>query len=172
LPKKIAITGPESTGKSSLAEELAGHYRTTWVREFAREYLDRLGRLYVYDDLKSIAMGQLEMEISEEARAREYLFCDTELFVIRIWSEHKFGKTDPWILDQLQHHTYDLYLLCDIDLPWMQDPLREHPHLREYFFNIYVNALEDARVQYEIVRGKGRDRLNHAIAMIEDHFKK
>ena len=170
--KRIAITGPESTGKSSLAEELACHFNTAWVPEFAREYLNRLGRPYGYDDLKHIARGQLELEKKQAAIAKEFLFCDTELFVIRIWSEHKFGKTDPWILEKLTEHLYDLYLLCDVDLPWVEDPLREHPHMREYFFNIYVNALEEASVPYGIIRGSGKERLNQAIKTMEHHFTK
>jgi NadR type nicotinamide-nucleotide adenylyltransferase len=161
--KKIAIIGPESTGKSELSAQLAREYETEWVPEFARFYIDRLDREYAQPDLLEIAKGQLAWEEDKATYANQYLFCDTNLIVIKIWSDHKYGQTDPWIEKQLQRLQYDFYLLTDIDLPWRPDPQREHPDLREHFFEIYECYLEQRNLPYEIVRGIEGDRLKSAI---------
>jgi nicotinamide riboside kinase len=114
---RIAVTGPESTGKTTLARQLARRYGAPWTPEYARYYLRRLNRPYVQDDLLAIARGQLEWEEAKGRRNPEILFSDTCLLVIKIWSEFKYGNCHPWILEQLRAHTYDLYLLCGVDLP-------------------------------------------------------
>jgi NadR type nicotinamide-nucleotide adenylyltransferase len=166
--RKIAITGPESTGKSMLAEQLAAHFRTAWVPEYAREYLGSLGRPYGEKDILTIARGQMEREASAQSRAGGYLFCDTDLLVTKIWSDVKYGRCDPWILTQLEVHRYDLYLLCDIDLPWEYDPLREHPDHRQFLFNLYFNELKDRGFPFAVVRGSGNTRTENAIRIIGD----
>ena len=163
---RIAVTGPESTGKSMLTQQLAEHFGTSWVPEFAREYIDRLGRPYAEEDILEIAKGQLEREERQAARATDVLFCDTELTVTRIWSEVKYGRCHPWILEKIREHPYDLYLLCDIDLPWEDDPQREHPHLREHLFSLYRNELAGRGSPYEVVSGAGSERLENAIRAI------
>jgi len=165
--RKIAITGPESTGKSWLASGLAAHYQTVFVPEFARGYIDRLQRSYEYEDLLQIAKGQLSAEAEKEKVANGLLFCDTELIVIKIWSLHKYGKCHPFILEQINKQRYDLFLLCDVDLPWQYDEQREHPHLREYFFNWYRKELEDYGFNYLVVSGLGEDRLGSAVEAVE-----
>src|ERR1044072_1365261 len=149
--KKIVAIGPESTGKSSLCEQLAKHYNTSWCPEYAREYLTTHGMNYTYEDLLTIAKGQVELEEKSESevRSRESeaksqtdlltthdsrftthhspLFIDTDMYVMKVWCEFVFGKCHPFILDQIARRKYDLYLLCDIDLPWMHDELREYP---------------------------------------------
>jgi len=164
---RIAITGPESTGKSWLASSLAVHYNTVFVPEFARGYIDQLGRPYEYDDLLQIAKGQLSAEAEMEKQANDWMFCDTELIVIKIWSLHKYGKCHPLILEQIQKMQYDLYLLCDVDLPWQCDEQREHPHLRQYFFNWYRKELEDYGFSYSVVSGQGGGRLGSAVEAVE-----
>jgi NadR type nicotinamide-nucleotide adenylyltransferase len=168
--RRIAITGPESTGKSMLSEQLARHYQTVWVPEYAREYLEHLGKPYMEDDILSIARGQLSHEAAMLDKASGYLFCDTELVVTKIWSEVKYRKCDPWILEAIENHRYDLYLLCDIDLPWEYDPLREHPDQRQFLFDLYFNELKRREFPFEVVRGSGPDRLAHAVGIIENYF--
>jgi len=166
--RKIAITGPESTGKSMLAEQLARHYQTIWVPEYAREYLELLGKPYEEKDILFIAQGQLAAEESKLIHAGNFLICDTELLVTKIWSEVKYGRCNPWILDAIETHPYDLYLLCDVDLPWEYDPLREHPEQRQYLFDLYYNELKNRNFPFEVVRGTGPDRLKNALSIIEN----
>ena len=166
--KRIAIIGPESTGKSKLAQELAEFYYTEWVPEFARFYLDRLDRDYQEADLLEIAKAQLTWEDDRAILADKYLFCDTNLVVLKIWSQDKYGKTDPWIVDQISQRKYDFYLLSYIDIPWKDDPQREHPQRRKEFFNIYLNFLESNQLPYGIVMGIEDDRLACAIKLLEN----
>lgn len=166
--KRIAITGPESTGKSSLCKQLAEHYNEPWVPEVARTFIDNLNRPYTADDILEIAKLQVKQEDLKAQKARQFLFCDTELIVTKIWSEHKYQKCNPWILDQIAKPSYFLYLLCDIGLPWEPDPQREHPHLREHFFNLYAKELEDRKLNYKIVSGIGHERLENAIKFINE----
>ena len=114
-PKKIVIIGPESTGKSTLCEALANHYQTTWVPEYAREYLLKHGTDYRYEDLLTIAKGQLALE-DLHAAAQPLLFIDTDMYVMKVWCEFVFGKCHSWILDQIVARRYDGYLLCRTDL--------------------------------------------------------
>ncbi len=167
--RKIAITGPESTGKSMLAEQLAATYQTRWVPEYAREYLDQLGRPYEENDILLIAKGQISAEESQSRHPGNFLFCDTELLVTKIWSEVKYGRCDPWILKTIDEHPYDLYLLCDIDLPWEFDPLREHPDQRQFLFDLYHNEMKNRKYPFAVVHGTGKARLEHAMQII-DHF--
>jgi NadR type nicotinamide-nucleotide adenylyltransferase len=167
---KIAITGPESTGKSMLAEQLAEHYHTVWVPEYAREFINNLDRPYTQEDILEIAKGQIRSETAICRKASGLLICDTELMVTKIWSEVKYGNCDPWILNKLERHKYDLYLLCDIDIPWAEDPQREHPHQRKYLFNLYKEELSCHCFPFFIISGFGTERLNNAIRVIETFF--
>jgi NadR type nicotinamide-nucleotide adenylyltransferase len=171
-PNRIAITGPESTGKSMLTQLLAEHYRTVWVPEYAREYIDRLGRQYEQEDILEIARGQLRSEREKEKGARGYLFCDTELIVTKIWSQVKYDSVDGWILRQIGQHRYDLYLLCYIDIPWEQDPQREHPHMREKLFDLYLQELTERDLPFRVISGLGESRLKNAVEVIEEYFSR
>lgn len=164
--KKIAIIGPESTGKSTLCEGLAAHYDAAWVPEYARGYIDRLGRDYEEGDLLEIARGQIEAESRMESEKSDgLLFCDTDLYVIKVWSEHKYNNCHPWIMQQIARREYDLYLLTAIDLPWSDDPQRENPEprMREYFFHIYRDIVQQSGVPWILVGGTGPERLKNAI---------
>lgn len=165
--KKIAIIGPESTGKSELSQQLARQLETEWVPEYARFYLDRLSGKYEKKDLLEIAKGQMAWEDDKTSYANKYLFCDTNLIVIKIWSDFKFGNTHPWILEELQRRNYDFYLLPYIDLPWRPDPQREHPTRRKYFFKIYEDYLKENNLPYGIVKGIEEERLASAINALE-----
>jgi len=167
-PKKVVIIGPESTGKSTLTLQLATLFNAPYVLEYARAYIENLSKEYVYEDLLSIAKGQIEAEESVLHTNPPLVMIDTNLHVIDVWSQHKFGKTDPWINEQIQLRTYDLYLLTDIDIPWTFDPQREHPDpkMRIYFFNWYKSILKQSGVPFEIISGTEEERLvkaQHAI---------
>jgi NadR type nicotinamide-nucleotide adenylyltransferase len=168
---KIAITGPESSGKSMLAEQLGKHFNSVFVHEYAREYIGQLNRKYEKQDILNIAKGQLKREKELYAKADHFLFCDTEFLVTKIWSLHAYGSCDPWIIEKFNTHVYDLYLLMDIDLPWIFDPQREHPHLRDFFFNWYKKELEINNFPYVIISGTGEERLNNATEKIHSFFR-
>lgn len=168
---RIAITGPESTGKSELAESLARHYQTFWVPEFARDYIAGLNRPYFYDDILVIARKQVQSIQNAVNKSNLFLFVDTELIVCKIWCEFRFGKCHPWILKSLEKQDFDLYLLMDIDLPWQPDPQREHPDKRDKLFQLYLTELNDRHFPYEIVRGIGNERLGNAIGYIQKYLK-
>ena len=164
-PKRILILGPESTGKSTLAEKLAEHYAEPWVPEVAREYLEQLDRPYGYDDLLQIGRQQMQLEDEMAAGAKNHLFCDTDLRVIQVWSQHRFGKVDPWVLEEITRRTYDLILLCAPDLPWQEDPLREHPELemRQQFFDVYQQLAQASGFPWALISGDTAERLSTAI---------
>ena len=168
--KRIAVTGPESTGKSELAKNLALQFNTVWVPEVARDYLEGLGRTYEFGDIGIIARKQYELENRLAKRASGILICDTDFLVTKIWSIYKYGKCDPWIEVMVKNHGYDLYLLCDIDLPWVEDPLREHPARRNELFNLYLDELKKNHARFEIISGTGRDRTENAILAVERAF--
>ena len=167
-PKRILILGPESTGKSTLAEKLAKHFAEPWVPEVAREYLEKLDRPYAYDDLLQIGKQQMRTEDELAMQAQNYLFCDTDLRVIQVWSQHRYGKVDPWVLEELARRTYDLILLCAPDLPWQADPLREHPELemRQQFFEIYQQLSQASGIPWILVSGDTAQRLSTAIQAV------
>ena len=165
--KKIAITGPESTGKTMLSEALAVHYKTACVPEYARSYMATLNRHYEPRDLEIIAKRQLKLLSKYENQNDNILISDTELIVIKIWFEHAFKMCPKWILNKLNQQNFSLYLLCDIDLPWIPDPQREHPHLREYFFNLYKAELDTRQWPYAIISGKEFRRVDNAIKVID-----
>ncbi len=169
-PKRIVVLGPESTGKSELCQHLARHYDTEWVPEYARFYLDRLEGNYQQQDLKSIAEGQLAWEDEKAEYANGYLICDTNLIVIKIWSDHKYGNTENWIQSQLDKRMYDFYLLNNIDIPWIPDPQREHPKMRKHFFQEFKTYLENNNLPYAIVSGIEGDRKKCAVDAIESFF--
>ena len=168
--KRIAILGPESTGKSELCQQLARIYETEWVPEFARFYLDRLDRPYEEEDLLHIAKGQMAWEDDKAEEAHQYLFCDTELTVMKVWSMHKYGRTHSWILEELAKRTYDFYLLGNIDLIWRPDPQREHPKLRKHFFEVYEKELKDRNLPYGIVSGIEENRVQCAVNHLNSYF--
>jgi NadR type nicotinamide-nucleotide adenylyltransferase len=167
--KKIVIIGPESTGKSTLCEALAAHFHADWVREYAREYLEEHGMGYGYDTLNTIARGQLALEDKGAAQADGLLFIDTDLYVIKVWSEYVFGRCEAWVLDEIVRRKYDAYLLANTDLPWANDPLREYPDpgIRERLFHIYKDLLVNQCVPWAEVGGVGDERLKGAIAAVQ-----
>jgi len=172
---KIAIVGVESTGKSTLAKDLANYYQTKWVAEFARVYLEHLGRSYAYDDILHIAQNQdrIIKEKEKEFSEKSLIFIDTELLVTKIWEEYVFGKCHPWIEENLPKQSYQLYLLTNIDLPWEIDPLREYPNIerRREIHQLYLFYLKQYGFNYHLISGNREERLKKAIEIIENKLK-
>jgi NadR type nicotinamide-nucleotide adenylyltransferase len=165
--KKVVVIGPECTGKSELSKFLAAHFKTEWVPEYARGYIDNLVRPYQQSDLLSIAHGQVRLEDEWIRDANKVLICDTNLYVIKIWSEFKFGDCPTEILDTIAKRPYDLYLLTYIDIPWENDPQREHPHEREKLYSIYLEHLKNQSVPFVEIKGEREQRRQTAVAAIE-----
>ncbi len=179
---KVVVIGPESTGKSSLCEQLANHYNTEWVKEYAREYLLSNGTEYSYDDLLEIAKGQFALEnaaielvenkttnISASNSSSQIILLDTNMYVLKVWCEFVFEKCHPWILNQIVENSYDLYLLCDVDLPWVKDELREYPDLeiREKLYHHYKDLLINQSTPWVNISGNYQQRLENAINAID-----
>jgi NadR type nicotinamide-nucleotide adenylyltransferase len=164
--KKVCVIGPECTGKTELSKFLASHFKTTCVEEYARAYLNKLGKPYSQVDLTKIAHGQLRMEEEWFNESNKIMICDTNLIVIKVWSEHKYGNCDKEILEKMMARKYDLYLLTNIDLPWQDDPQREHPDKREHFWNIYKREVEETKVPFVEISGERDTRRKTAIDAI------
>ena len=177
--KKVVIIGPESTGKSTLSSELAAHYQTLWCPEYAREYLLEHGMNYTHEDLLTIAIGQLELEddyvkqMLKRKPGKDVLFIDTNMYVMKVWDEFVFGKCHRFILDQIVERKYDLYLLCNTDLPWIADELREYPDLesREELFNIYRDIMVNQSVPWVEISGDYEERLKKAVKSVDEFLK-
>lgn len=167
---RVVIIGPESTGKSTLTRQLAAHFDTAYADEYAREYLEQRGGIYSREDLTAIAIGQIrEEEKAIDLAANGLVFLDTDLYVVKVWSESKYGTCDEVILKQIAERRYDLYILTDIDMPWEEDPLREHPEpeMRDYFFSIYKDIVQESRVPFVVVKGNEAARLLTAIHAVQ-----
>jgi len=196
--KKIVIIGPESTGKTTLCEQLAAHYQTLWCPEYAREYLLKNGTDYSFDDLLMIAKGQIALEEeytesivnSQESivgsqksgthdspltthhsrltTPNSRLFIDTDMYVMKVWCEFVFGNCHRFILDEIVKRKYDLYLLCNVDLPWVKDELREYPDLenRQKLYYIYKDIMINQSVPWVDISGDYEERLHKAIEAV------
>lgn len=167
---RIAVTGPESSGKSDLTKALSDYYGANYVREYAREYLQIKGGKYDFEDLDAICRGQIEEEERVLAMADGLCFFDTEMIVFKIWSLFRYGRISPFIETSLKNREYDHYLLCAPDLPWAPDPFRESPSKeeREYLFMLYLEELQLAGASFAIIKGEGPSRLESAILAIRD----
>lgn len=172
--KKVVIIGPESTGKSTLTEQLATHYQTVWCPEFAREYLKENGTDYSFDDLLNIARGQITLEDNLLTQAKNnFYFIDTDMYVMKVWCEVAFNNCHTWILKQIAARNYDLFLLCDTDLPWIKDDLREYPDLetRRRLFKMYKDLLVTQRTKWAVISGNYAERLQVSLSVINTVFK-
>jgi NadR type nicotinamide-nucleotide adenylyltransferase len=173
--KKIVILGPESTGKSTMCIMLAEHFNTVWVKEYAREYLLKNGTNYTYENLYEIAQGQLAAEkkaIETLDKNTDFIFVDTDMYVMKVWSEYVFNKCDTRILNEIVRSDCDLYLLLNTDLPWEKDELREYPDnkTREKLFQFYKEEMQEQKKPWHIVSGQGKERFIHALNCIEKTF--
>lgn len=182
--KKIVVIGPESTGKSTLCEQLAAHYNTAWCREYAREYLLKHGTSYTYNNLLTIAKGQIELEdktaadavqkyISGPSAGSPILFIDTDMYVMKVWCEFAFNQCHQWIIDQIVTRRYDLYLLCNTDLLWVKDELREYPdpETRERLYHIYKDIMINQHTPWVEISGDYGERFEKAKKAVERDSK-
>jgi NadR type nicotinamide-nucleotide adenylyltransferase len=165
--KRVCIFGPESTGKSTLTMRLADHFRATPVPEFARAWLESRPGPVVKSDIPVIARGQIALEDALARNANRMLICDTDVVSTTIWSEALFGECDLWIRDQADRRDYDLYLLMDVDVPWVADSVRYLPAERVSFFDRCEAELRRRGRRYEVIRGSWEDRFTRAVTVIE-----
>ena len=175
--QKIVVLGPESTGKSTLSEALAKHYGVVDCKEYARQYLHENGTKYNFEDLLTIAKGQLTIEQQAIQKAEQLfieklknkIIIDTNMYVMKVWCEYVFNDCHTFILDQINKRNYDLYLLADIDLPWSADEMREYPDEkpRQELFAIYKDILINQNTPWGIVSGAGDERTQNAIKLID-----
>lgn len=164
---KIVITGAESTGKSILSEALSNHYSQPWIPELARDYVEKLGRHYTYQDIELIARLQIEEE-QKIAPGTSLLFFDTWLIITKVWFEFVYGKSPEWLHESILNSSIDLFLLCDIDIPWISDPVRENGgETREILQKMYIGQLESYGFNYKIVSGEGEMRTQNAINYVD-----
>lgn len=193
--KKIVIIGPESTGKSTLCSQLAEHYKTLWVPEYAREYLQKNGTNYSYEDLLLIAKGQIDLEesiryqvsgisekpilskikhrtsnIVDQTFIKALLFIDTDMYVMKVWCEFVFNKCHNWILNRIAERHYDGYLLCNPDLDWVADALREYPDkiIRDKLYYYYKEIMVNQRVPWTDISGDYNERFEKAVKYIDN----
>lgn len=167
---RIAVIGPESTGKSTLCKGLAEHFNTLFAPEFARDYMANLHRKYTESDVLHCIAEQINLETSLIKNANNYFFSDTENIMAKVWMEDVYNYCPDWIEKAIQQKPYDLYLLCNTDLPFENDPVRENPLRREFFFRWYESELKKRKLPYAIIKGSGPDRLANAINIIHNFF--
>lgn len=178
---KIVLFGPESTGKTVLAQKLAAHFHTLWVPEFARAYLDikrdiydpfgrRSEEICQPQDIPSIVIGQIAQEQSIAAQAKDLIFCDTNPLQTKVYNNYYFSRNDEWLEQTVQQLDYDLYLLTSIDIPWIADGQRDRPDDRTTLFNLFHKELVSRNLPHHIIQGTYDARLSQAIEMTEKHL--
>lgn len=168
--KRIVLTGPESTGKTTMAERLARHYDTAWVEEYGRDYFVQNGGIKEIADLSRIARGQVRLEEAALLKANKFLFCDTDLVVTQVWSEIYFKQCPQEVIGLSHQRHYDLHLLMDTDLPWEDDGTREFPQLREWHFRRLKEELDKRNYPYVVISGNSEERFRACIRAIRQHM--
>lgn len=169
---KIAVVGPESTGKSEMAEYLAQELDTFFVPEYARYYCEDLHGNYTLQDEMNMFYGQLALEDSLLSVVRQPLIiCDTTFLTVKVWSDHLFGYTPERVLEELSERVYHHYLLMDIDLPWEDDPLRDFPDKREHFMKVWKEELNRLEASFDIISGTGVRRFQAGLSSVRSFLK-
>ena len=167
--KKIAIIGPECTGKTTLAQSLAQHFQTIWIPEYAREYVLNLNQPYNYNDVVHIAQKQKSQICQEYELANRFVFFDTELIITKVWFDIVFKDKPEWIENAIATSGFDMYLLCNTELIWEPDVVRENGgEMREKLFTIYENELKSRNFKYVIINGIGNERFEKAVSYINN----
>jgi nicotinamide riboside kinase len=168
---KIVLTGPESSGKTTLATPLAAALQAPWTPEFARFYLASLGRPYERTDLPLILNGQMAWEHWYLQKSEHFLVCDTDWTVVYIWEQYRFAPKVPWIGIPAASPIPVCYLLCEPDFPWQPDPLREHPEERSILFDRYQQLLHAQNLPFIVLSGDPQKRFAHAWQYIQDVYR-
>lgn len=174
---KVVIFGPESTGKTTLSQQLARHYNSVWVPEFARDYLqtkwNESRKTCEAADLLPIAVGQIQSENYLAQKANQVLICDTDLLETKVYSEIYYaGSCDPVLEKYALQNTYDMYFLTYIDVPWEADDLRDKPNEREAVFEAFKSTLDQHKRPYVLLKGGKKERLEKAVSVIDDLLAK
>lgn len=174
---KVVLFGPESTGKTTLSSQLARHYNSVWVPEYAREYLQNKWnnerKTCEPEDLIPIAIGQMKLENKLAKKTDTILICDTDLLETKVYSEaYYLGYCDPILEKYALQNTYDLYFLTYIDTPWEADDLRDKPNHREAMFKAFESVLIDNNRPYVLLKGNKKERLETAVKYIDKLLKK
>ena len=169
---KVVLFGPESTGKTTLSKKLATYYNTTWVSEYAREFLqnkwNREQKVCEKTDLLPIAEGQMKLENKEAKSANKVLICDTNLLETKVYSEEYYnGFVDPKLNEAALNNFYDLYLLTYIDVPWEADNLRDRPNQRQEIFETFENTLKKYKKPYILIKGSLDMRFKKSVEYID-----
>jgi len=165
--KIIVVTGAESTGKSELTKQLARYFHASFIPEYAREYVEQLHRPYHYHDVEVIARKQVSQLHDLMRMNPPLIIMDTWLIITRIWFEVVFDKTPDWLDEAIRETTIDLFLVCDTDLPWISDPVRENGgDRRSYLQERYIEMIRSYGFRYEKVTGTGEDRFQLAIQLV------
>lgn len=159
---KIVLTGPESSGKSVMAQQLATHFKVPWVPEYARIHLEKAGPEYDYELVCQMARHHWEWQQEHIRQAKDIIILDTDLINYVIWQRAVFGRVDPWIMDQVACESDHRYLICFPDIPWESDPLRENPHGRLNLFDQHQQEISSRQRPHEVLTGNGAMRLENA----------
>ena len=168
--KRVVFTGPESTGKTTLCKKLADHFQTNWVDEYGRKHWEEAKHTLSIDDISIVGETQLKNEEVAARESNKILFCDTDLIVTQVWSEIYFKKCPEWIVRHNEAKHYDLYLLLDIDIPWIDDGTREFPHLREFHFGRLKEELEKRNLPHWVISGSFDERFDLAVEIVKSQF--
>ena len=170
--KKIVVIGPESSGKSTLCEDLSAHFKSSYLPEYARIYLENNGSQYTYQDVLKMAKGQIESEehFTLQNPESSLLLLDTNYLVYKVWIKEKYGKDESFIERLLKEDNYDYYFLCDVDIPWEYDELREHPNSedRNRLLNEYKIILTQNKLPFVILQGNREGRFEKAKNIINN----
>lgn len=161
---RFVLTGPESSGKTTLATALSDHFKFPLAQEMSRHYLNSISRDYIESDLLEIAKLQVE---EERAQCVDHCICDTDLLTVLVWSNYRYHKVDAWIAKQLTNLNDRHYFLCSPDIPWEPDPLRENPHDRDVLFSIYQHELDIRNTPYTVIQGDHEQRMDLACSILE-----
>jgi nicotinamide riboside kinase len=153
---RICLTGPESTGKTWLATELATSYGTTFVPEYARQYAEEHPRPLELDDVESIALGEISLLDDEPDGLLAIL--DTDLLSTVVYSNHYYGTCPGWIVEEAKGRLADLYVLLDVDTPWADDAVRDAAQDRLALFEDFRSTLLRVGARFETVSGNWEQR--------------
>ena len=166
-PKSIVITGAESTGKTTLTEQLATHFGVPYIPEIARSYVEKLNRKYVYEDVEQIARMQIAEFKNFQKLNLQFIFMDTWLIITKVWFEFVYKRVPDWLIDEIGNTKIDLFLICDIDLPWIEDPVRENGcETRKILHNLYIKNITEYGFKYHIVNGLENKRFEMALKFV------